>query len=206
MRKDHNWLWAGACSSIVILLAWIILGLEPLLVGLLGIASFGALAFVLGRLPKRGAESDDTHYPPTKLPTRPDNPQERNARRLRLALARLRYDPLVKTILSISNHTDVVLVRASRGASTAARASRLLNYYLPKAADLVEAYADAIDDKHSAKGAVGELAALIVDVEQVFHHWAETMDDSKAHFGIDLRLIRQSLDEDLNAIAKARAQ
>lgn len=206
MRKDHNWLWAGACSSIVILLAWTILGLGPLLVGLLGIASFGALAFVLGRLPKRVAESDSTHYPPTKLPTRPDNPQERNARRLRLALARLRYDPLAQTILSISNYTDVVLVRASRGASTAARASRLLNYYLPKAADLVETYADMVAGKNGSASSTKELTALIMDVEKVFHHWADTMDDSKANFGIDMRLIRQSLDEDLNAISKARAQ
>jgi hypothetical protein len=75
---------------------------------------------------------------------------------------------------------------------------RLLTYYLPRAAEMAEGYADLESPATAASPRLLEVEAVLEKLEDAFRHYAQLLhEDDLRGLDAEMKLIREALDEDL---------
>lgn len=78
------------------------------------------------------------------------------------------------------------------------RAQRLLTYYLPRAADIAEAYAELERQRTPDLDRQKRTHDMLIKLEDAFQHYADTLkSEDMADLDVDLRLLESALKRDL---------
>jgi hypothetical protein len=197
--NDWNWIAAGAVSA-ALLLALSFLTHFPFLVSaVIAAFVFAGLVFVLA--PRQLFEGLDLKSI--------SGSRVAFAREL-LAQAQPAADQLAAAASSISdkdmrakvtNLSDIaadVIAKVEAKPETAPSVRRFLTYYVPQAAEVAEGYATLANRRAPSQARLANVGAVITKLQDAFVHYADSLADSElGTLDVDLRLIQESLKEDI---------
>ncbi|CDX11154.1 5-bromo-4-chloroindolyl phosphate hydrolysis protein [Mesorhizobium sp. ORS 3324] len=101
----------------------------------------------------------------------------------------------------VKNLADIaadVIARVEAKPASAASVRRFLTYYVPQAAEVAEGYATLADRRAPNRQRLASVGAVIAKLQDAFAHYADSLADSElGTLDVDLRLIQESLKEDI---------
>lgn len=198
MKNDLNWIIAGVVAALLLPLLTII-GLPFVVAAIVAVIAFIGLVVFL--TPRKLFEGFDVNaLGRDKVAFATDLLKEAQPAADRLSATALRIAD--KTIKEKVRHLEQIArdvfgkVEANPGSAAGIR--RFLSYYLPRAAEVSEGYA-ALEDKRAPDPTrLKEVGEVIGKLEDAFVHYADSLVDNElGSLDIDLKLIQQSLKEDL---------
>jgi hypothetical protein len=101
----------------------------------------------------------------------------------------------------VKNLSDIaadVISRVEAKPESAPSVRRFLTYYVPQAAEIAEGYASLANRRAPSKARLASVGAVITKLQDAFVHYADSLADSElGTLDVDLRLIQESLKEDI---------
>ena len=198
MKNDLNWIIAGVAAAILLPLLTV-LGLPFLVAAVIAVIAFAGLVVFL--TPRKLFEGLDVNaLGRDKVAFATDLLKEAGPAVDRLSAAALGITD--KTIKEKVRHLQQiareVFDKVEANPASAPGVRRFLSYYLPRAAEVSEGYA-ALEDKRAPDATkLREVGDVIGKLEDAFVHYADSLVDNElGSLDIDLKLIQQSLKEDL---------
>ncbi|TPK76058.1 5-bromo-4-chloroindolyl phosphate hydrolase [Mesorhizobium sp. B2-4-18] len=197
--NDWNWIAAGVISAVLLVGLGFLTQFPFLVSAIIAALVFAGLVFVLA--PRQLFEGLD-------LSTLSGS-KVAFAREL-LAQAQPAADRLSATAGSIAdkdmkakvkNLSDIaadVISKVETKPETAPSVRRFLTYYLPQAAEVAEGYATLANRRAPSQVRLANVGAVITKLQDAFVHYADSLADSElGTLDVDLRLIQESLKEDI---------
>ncbi|TPL85676.1 5-bromo-4-chloroindolyl phosphate hydrolase [Mesorhizobium sp. B2-3-14] len=197
--NDWNWIAAGGISAVLLVGLGFLTQFPFLVSAIIAALVFAGLVFVLA--PRQLFEGLD-------LSTLSGS-KVAFAREL-LAQAQPAADRLSATAGSIAdkdmkakvkNLSDIaadVISKVETKPETAPSVRRFLTYYVPQAAEVAEGYATLANRRAPSKVRLANVGAVITKLQDAFVHYADSLADSElGTLDVDLRLIQESLKEDI---------
>ncbi len=196
-----NWIVAGAAAAILLPVLAIGVGMPFWVAGIISAAAGGGLLFVLSprqlfeRLDASGAARGKIEFARELL-----TDAEPLAIRLEVAVSTIGTHAVAERIRHMARISREIFAGVEEDPSRVDRVRRFLTYYLPRAADLAEAY--AILEKSGNRDTTRLVATgdLIDRLDTAFSHYATNLQEADlGNLDIELKLLKRSLDEDLGA-------
>ncbi|MBZ9722919.1 5-bromo-4-chloroindolyl phosphate hydrolysis family protein [Mesorhizobium sp. CO1-1-11] len=197
--NDWNWIAAGGISAVLLVGLGFLTQFPFLVSAIIAALVFAGLVFVLA--PRQLFEGLD-------LSTLSGS-KVAFAREL-LAQAQPAADRLSATAVSIAdkdmkakvkNLSDIaadVISKVETKPETAPSVRRFLTYYVPQAAEVAEGYATLANRRAPSQVRLANVGAVITKLQDAFVHYADSLADSElGTLDVDLRLIQESLKEDI---------
>ncbi|MBZ9744407.1 5-bromo-4-chloroindolyl phosphate hydrolysis family protein [Mesorhizobium sp. CO1-1-7] len=197
--NDWNWIAAGGISAVLLVGLGFLTQFPFLVSAIIAALVFAGLVFVLA--PRQLFEGLD-------LSTLSGS-KVAFAREL-LAQAQPAADRLSATAGSIAdkdmkakvkNLSDIaadVISKVETKPETAPSVRRFLTYYVPQAAEVAEGYATLANRRAPSQVRLANVGAVITKLQDAFVHYADSLADSElGTLDVDLRLIQESLKEDI---------
>ncbi|QND65257.1 5-bromo-4-chloroindolyl phosphate hydrolase [Mesorhizobium loti] len=101
----------------------------------------------------------------------------------------------------VKNLSDIaadVIARVEAKPESAPAVRRFLTYYVPQAAEVSEGYAALANRRAPSQARLSNVGAVITKLQDAFVHYADSLADSElGTLDVDLRLIQESLKEDI---------
>nr|WP_246673232.1 5-bromo-4-chloroindolyl phosphate hydrolysis family protein [Mesorhizobium sp. B2-4-14] len=101
----------------------------------------------------------------------------------------------------VKNLSDIaadVISKVEQKPETAPSVRRFLTYYVPQAAEVAEGYATLANRRAPSQARLANVGAVIAKLQDAFVHYADSLADSElGTLDVDLRLIQESLKEDI---------
>jgi hypothetical protein len=98
----------------------------------------------------------------------------------------------------ISETGRKIIIEVEEDPARVSAVSRLLTYYLPRTADLADAYVQLRERGVEAPARRAAMDAVLVKLEDAFLHYADRLvDDDMKGVDVDIRLLNEALKEDL---------
>ncbi|TJW67197.1 MAG: 5-bromo-4-chloroindolyl phosphate hydrolase, partial [Mesorhizobium sp.] len=101
----------------------------------------------------------------------------------------------------VKNLSDIaadVISRVEAKPASAPSVRRFLTYYVPQAAEVAEGYATLAKRRAPSQVRLSKVGAVITKLQDAFVHYADSLADSElGTLDVDLRLIQESLKEDI---------
>jgi 5-bromo-4-chloroindolyl phosphate hydrolysis protein len=198
VKNDLNWIIAGIAAAVLLPLLTVI-GLPFVVAATVAVVAFIGLVFFLR--PRALFEGLDVNaLGRDKVAFATDLLKEAGPAADRLSAAAIGITD--KTIKERVRHLEQIArevfgkVEANPGSAAGIR--RFLSYYLPRAAEVSEGFAALEDKRAPDQKRLGEVGEVIGKLEDAFVHYADSLVDNElGSLDIDLKLIQQSLKEDL---------
>jgi len=118
---------------------------------------------------------------------------EAEIRRLRLVQTESQAEAIASIVGSIADAAETIVAQARQGALEPRLGARVLSYYLPRAADLAEAW-PALDGDAERRGNAQRLLARLAQLLQATARGQS--DDALRALDVDMRLLDQALQDD----------
>lgn len=198
MKNDLNWIIAGVAAAVLLPLLTVI-GLPFIAAAAVAIVAFvGLVVFLTPRKLFEGLDVNALGRDKVAFATDLLKEAQPAADRLSAAAIGITDKATKEKVRHLEQIARDVIgkVEANPGAAPAIR--RFLSYYLPRAAEVSEGYA-ALEDKRAPDTTrLKEVGDVIGKLEDAFVHYADSLVDNElGSLDIDLKLIQQSLKEDL---------
>ncbi|WP_027057316.1 5-bromo-4-chloroindolyl phosphate hydrolysis family protein [Mesorhizobium loti] len=197
--NDWNWIAAGLVSAALLVGLSLLTHFPFLVSAIIAALVFAGLVFVLA--PRQLFEGLDLNSI--------GGSRVAFAREL-LAQAQPAADRLAATARTISdkdmaakvkNLSDIaadVITRVEAKPESAPAVRRFLTYYVPQAAEVSEGYAALAARRAPNQARLANIGAVITKLQDAFTHYADSLADSElGTLDVDLRLIQESLKEDI---------
>ncbi|TPK90743.1 5-bromo-4-chloroindolyl phosphate hydrolysis family protein [Mesorhizobium sp. B2-4-17] len=103
--------------------------------------------------------------------------------------------------VKVKNLSDIaadVISKVEQKPETAPSVRRFLTYYVPQAAEVAEGYATLANRRAPSQARLANVGAVIAKLQDAFVHYSDSLADSElGTLDVDLRLIQESLKEDI---------
>ncbi|TPM36536.1 5-bromo-4-chloroindolyl phosphate hydrolase [Mesorhizobium sp. B2-3-3] len=197
--NDWNWIVAGLASA-ALLIGLSALTQFPFLVSaVISVLVFAGLVFVLA--PRQLFEGLDLS---TMNGSRVAFARELLAQaqpaadRLTAAAGSIADKDMKAKVKNLSDIAADVISKVEQKPETAPSVRRFLTYYVPQAAEVAEGYATLANRRAPSQARLANVGAVIAKLQDAFVHYADSLADSElGTLDVDLRLIQESLKEDI---------
>jgi 5-bromo-4-chloroindolyl phosphate hydrolysis protein len=199
-----NWIVGGAAAAILLPLLVISVGMPFWIAGIISVAAGGGLVFTLSprkmfeRLDDSGAARGKIEFARELL-----TDAEPLAVRLEVAVSSIGTPKVAERVRHLARISREIFAGVEEDPLRVDRVRRFLTYYLPRAADLAEAY--ALLEKSSTRDTprIAATSELIERLDAAFTHYAANLQEADlGNLDIELKLLKSSLDEDLGPTAQ----
>lgn len=194
-----NWIAGGAAAAILLPALAIGAGMPFLIAGIISAAAGGGLVFLLAprqsfeRLDASGAARGKIEFARELLTA-----AEPLAIRLEVAVSTIGTKPVADRVRHLASMSRQIFAGVEDDPLRIDRVRRFLTYYLPRAADLAEAYAVLEKSGNRDKTRLVATGEMIDRLDTAFTHYATNLQEADlGNLDIELKLLRSSLDEDL---------
>jgi len=198
VKDDLNWIIAGAVAAILLpLLAFA--GLPFVVAAIVAAIAFvGLVVFLTPRKLFEGLDVNALGRDKVAFATDLLKEAQPAADRLSAAAIGITDKTVKEKVRHLEQIARDVFGKIEANPGSAAGVRRFLSYYLPRAAEVSEGYA-ALEDKRAPDATrLNEVGEVIGKLEDAFVHYADSLVDNElGSLDIDLKLIQQSLKEDL---------
>jgi 5-bromo-4-chloroindolyl phosphate hydrolysis protein len=194
-----NWIVGGAATAILLPLLAIAVGMPFWIAGIISVAAGGGLIVLLS--PRKLFEGLDTSGAARgKIEFARDllTDAEPLAVRLEVAVSSIGTPKVAERVRHLARISREIFAGVEDDPLRVDRVRRFLTYYLPRAADLAEAY--ALLEKGSTRDTrrMAATSDLIDRLDTAFTHYAANLHEADlGNLDIELKLLKSSLDEDL---------
>jgi 5-bromo-4-chloroindolyl phosphate hydrolysis protein len=198
VKNDLNWIIAGVAAAVLLPLLTVI-GLPFIVAAIVAIIAFVGLTFFLQpRKPFEGLDVNALGRDKVAFATDLLKEAQPAADRLSAAAIGITDKAMKDKVRHLEQIARDVFGKVEANPGAAAGIRRFLSYYLPRAAEVSEGYA-ALEDKRAPDTTkLKEVGDVIGKLEDAFVHYADSLVDNElGSLDIDLKLIQQSLKEDL---------
>ena len=194
-----NWIAGGAAAAVMLPVLAIGVGMPFWIACIIGAATGGGLAVLLSprklfeRLDASGAARSKIEFARELL-----TDAEPLAVRLEVAVSSIRTPKVAERVRHLARVSREIFAGIEQDPLRVDRVRRFLTYYLPRAAELAEAY--ALLEKGSTRDAtrLTTTSDLIDRLDVAFTHYATNLQEADlGNLDIELKLLKSSLDEDL---------
>ena len=194
-----NWIAGGAAAAILLPLLAIGVGMPFWIAGVISVAAGGGLVASLSPrklfegLDASGAARGKIEFARDLL-----TEAEPLAVRLEVAVSSIGTPKVAERVRHLARISREIFAGVEDDPLRVDRVRRFLTYYLPRAADLAEAY--ALLEKSSTRdpSRITATAYLIDRLDAAFTHYAANLHEADlGNLDIELKLLKSSLDEDL---------
>jgi 5-bromo-4-chloroindolyl phosphate hydrolysis protein len=194
-----NWIVGGAAAAILLPALAIGVGMPFWIACVISAAAGGGLVVSLSprrlfeRLDSSGAARGKIEFARDLL-----TDAEPLAVRLEVAVSSIGTPRVAERVRHLARISREIFAGVEEDPLRVDRVRRFLTYYLPRAADLAEAY--ALLEKSSTRDAsrIAATGELIDRLDAAFTHYAANLQEADlGNLDIDLKLLKSSLDEDL---------
>ena len=192
--RDWSYLTGGAAAAVV--MPALVFGLgAPLWIGLIAAAAaFGGLVLVMqprGSPALTGGRGAVAQAAIAEAEPALD--------RLEAASGRIKDRTVKSRAAAIADIGREVIAEIEETPASLSTVQRLLTYYIPRAAELTEGYADMEREGVGAERRAS-ISDLLVKLQEAFGHYREQLADEELRaLDVDIRLVGDSLTEDLGA-------
>jgi 5-bromo-4-chloroindolyl phosphate hydrolysis protein len=198
-----NWIAGGAAAAVLLPLLAIGVGMPFWIAGLISVAAGGGMVAVLAPR-NRFAELDASGIGRSKIAFAQEllTEAEPLADRMEAAAAEIREAKVAERVRHMVKVAREIVAAIEADPLRIDRVRRFLTYYLPRAAEIAEAYGllerSAVPDA-TRLAATGE---MIDRLDAAFARTASSLQDADLEkLDIELKLLKSSLDEDLGTAA-----
>lgn len=198
MGKDGNWLIGGVAGAALLPLAlW--LGLPFVLALPLALLAFGALVLLLApRRPFEGLDVSALGRDKVAFARELLDDAAPAADRIAAAATKIGDAAVRKRVTHLAEISRDVFRKLEQTPGSAGAVKRFLSYYVPRAAELAEGYVALEDRRGPDTTRLNDVAGVLAKLEDAFVHYADSLIDSElGSLDIDLKLVQNSLKEDL---------
>lgn len=198
MKDDLNWIIAGVVAALLLPLLTVI-GLPFIVAAVVAVVAFiGLVIFLTPRKLFEGLDVNALGRDKVAFATALLKEAQPAADRLSAAAIGITDKPIKDKVRHLEQIARDVFGKVEANPASAAAIRRFLSYYLPRAAEVSEGYA-ALEDKRAPDASrLKEVGDVIGKLEDAFVHYADSLVDNElGSLDIDLKLIQQSLKEDL---------
>jgi 5-bromo-4-chloroindolyl phosphate hydrolysis protein len=196
-----NWIVGGAAAAILLPALAIGVGMPFWIAGIISAAAGGGLVFMLSPrelfegLDTSGAARGKIEFARELL-----TDAEPLAIRLEVSVSTIRAQAVAERVRHMARISREIFAGVEEDPLRVDRVRRFLTYYLPRAADLAEAY--AVLEKSGNRDTTRLVATsdLIDRLDTAFSHYATNLQEADlGNLDIELKLLKSSLDEDLGS-------
>lgn len=198
MKDDLNWIIAGVAAAILLPLLTVI-GLPFFVAAIVAVIAFiGLVVFLSPRKLFEGLDVNALGRDKVAFATDLLKEAQPAADRLSAAAVRIADKTIKEKVRHLEQIARDVFGKVEANPGSAAGIRRFLSYYLPRAAEVADGYA-ALEDKRAPDATrLKDVGNVIGKLEDAFVHYADSLVDNElGSLDIDLKLIQQSLKEDL---------
>jgi 5-bromo-4-chloroindolyl phosphate hydrolysis protein len=194
-----NWIAGGAAAAILLPLLAIGVGMPFWIASLISLAAGGGIVVLLS--PRRlfeGLNASGVARGKIEFARSLLTDAEPLAVRLEVAVSSIGTPKVAERVRHLARISREIFAGVEEDPLRVDRVRRFLTYYLPRAADLAEAY--ALLEKGSTRDATRITATsdLIDRLDTAFTHYAANLQEADlSNLDIELKLLKSSLDEDL---------
>jgi 5-bromo-4-chloroindolyl phosphate hydrolysis protein len=203
-----NWIAGGAAAAVLLPLLVIGGGMPFWIACIICTAAGGGLVALLSprklfeQLDLSGANRGKIEFARELL-----TDAEPLATRLEDAVPTIRTPKVADRVRHLAGVSREIFAAVERDPLRVDRVRRLLTYYLPRAAEIAEAYASLELSKVQDAARIAATGGLIDRLDAAFTHYAANLQAADlGNLDIELKLLKSSLDEDLGAPPQLGAQ
>jgi 5-bromo-4-chloroindolyl phosphate hydrolysis protein len=203
-----NWIAGGAVAAVLLPLLVIGGGMPFWIAGIISAAAGGGLVVLFSprklfeQLDLSGANRGKIEFARELL-----SDAEPLATRLEDAVRTIRTPKVADRVRHLAGVSREIFAAVERDPVRVDRVRRLLTYYLPRAADITEAYRTLEQSKAPDTARITATGDLIDRLDAAFTHYAANLQAADlGNLDIELKLLKSSLDEDLGALPQLGAQ
>jgi 5-bromo-4-chloroindolyl phosphate hydrolysis protein len=197
--QGMNWIVGGAAAAVLLPALAIGLGMPFWIAGIICATAGGGLAILLSpRKPFDGLDASGVARSKIEFARELLTDAEPLAVRLEVAVSSIRTANVAERVRHLARVSRDIFAGVEEDPLRVDRVRRFLTYYLPRAAELAEAY--ALLEKSSTRdtGRLTTTSDLIDRLDVAFSHYATNMQEADlGNLDIELKLLKSSLDEDL---------
>jgi 5-bromo-4-chloroindolyl phosphate hydrolysis protein len=194
-----NWIAGGAAAAILLPLLAIGFGMPFWIAAIISLAAGGGLVGVLSpRKPFEGLDASGVARGKIEFARSLLTDAEPLAVRLEVAVNSIGTPKVAERVRHLARISREIFAAVEEDPLRVDRVRRFLTYYLPRAADLAEAY--ALLEKGSTRDTarIAATSDLIDRLDTAFTHYAASLQEADlGNLDIELKLLKSSLDEDL---------
>jgi 5-bromo-4-chloroindolyl phosphate hydrolysis protein len=194
-----NWIAGGAAAAILLPVLAVGVGMPFWIAGIVSAAAGSGLVFLLSprqlfeRLDASGAARGKIEFARELL-----TDAEPLAIRLEVAVSTIRTPKVAERVRHLARISREIFAGVEEDPLRVDRVRRFLTYYLPRAADLAEAYAVLEKSSIPDTKRLATTSDLIDRLDTAFTHYATNLQEADlGNLDIELKLLKSSLDEDL---------
>jgi 5-bromo-4-chloroindolyl phosphate hydrolysis protein len=203
-----NWIAGGAVAAVLLPLLVIGGGMPFWIAGIISAAAGGGLVVLFSprklfeQLDLSGANRGKIEFARELL-----SDAEPLATRLEDAVRTIRTPKVADRVRHLAGVSREIFAAVEKDPVRVDRVRRLLTYYLPRAADIAEAYGTLEQSKAPDTARITATGDLIDRLDAAFTHYAANLQAADlGNLDIELKLLKSSLDEDLGALPQLGAQ
>jgi hypothetical protein len=197
--NDGNWIVAGLVSAALLIGLSALTHFPFLVSAVISVLVFAGLIFVLAPrqlfegLDLRSIGGSQVAFARELLAQ-----AQPAADRLAAAAGSIADKDMKAKVKNLSDIATDVISKVEAKPSTAPSVRRFLTYYVPQAAEVAEGYATLADRRAPSQQRLANVGAVITKLQDAFVHYADSLADSElGTLDVDLRLIQESLKEDI---------
>ena len=194
-----NWIAGGAAAAILLPVLAIGVGMPFWIAAIISLAAGGGLVGVLSpRKPFEGLDASGVARGKIEFARSLLTDAEPLAVRLEFAVSSIGTAKVAERVRHLARISREIFAAVEEDPLRVDRVRRFLTYYLPRAADLAEAY--ALLEKGSTRDTtrIAATSDLIDRLDTAFTHYAASLQEADlGNLDIELKLLKSSLDEDL---------
>jgi 5-bromo-4-chloroindolyl phosphate hydrolysis protein len=201
LPSGTNWIAGGAVAAIVLPLLVIGAGMPFWMACIISAAAGGGLVVLFSprklfeRLDFSGANRGKIEFARELL-----TDAEPLAARLEDAVRAIRTPKVADRVRHLAGVSREIFASVEKDPLRVDRVRRLLTYYLPRAAEIAEAYGSLEQSKVADAARITATGDLIERLDAAFTHYAANLQAADlGNLDIELKLLKSSLDEDLGA-------
>lgn len=198
-----NWIAGGAAAAILLPLLAIGVGMPFWAAGLISVAAGGGVVALMA--PRKRFEAlDSSGAARGKIEFARDllTEAEPLAIRLEVAVSTIGTKKVAERVRHLARTSREIFAGVEEDPLRIDRVRRFLTYYLPRAADLAEAYAVLEKSSNRDTTRLAATGDLIDRLDTAFTHYATNLQEADlGNLDIELKLLKSSLDEDLGPSA-----
>jgi 5-bromo-4-chloroindolyl phosphate hydrolysis protein len=194
-----NWIAGGATAAILLPLLAIGLGMPFWIAGLVSLAAGGGLVTVLSpRKPFEGLDASGAARGKIEFARELLTDAEPLAVRLEVAVSSIGTPKVAERVRHLARVSREIFAGVEDDPLRVDLVRRFLTYYLPRAAELAEAYALLEKGNVRDTARLTATSELIDRLDTAFTHYATNLQSADlGNLDIELKLLKSSLDEDL---------
>ncbi|MBN9218582.1 MAG: 5-bromo-4-chloroindolyl phosphate hydrolysis family protein [Mesorhizobium sp.] len=197
--NDWNWIAAGLISAVLLVGLSFLTHFPFLVSAVISVLVFAGLVFVLApRQLFEGLDLGSIGGSRVAFARELLAQAQPAADRLTAAARSISDKDMAAKVKNLSDIAADVIARVEAKPETASSVRRFLTYYVPQAAEVAEGYATLASRRAPSQARLANIGSVIAKLQDAFVHYADSLADTElGTLDVDLRLIQESLKEDI---------